>query len=95
MDLKRDKKARELAIADNRVGELDLEWNSEVLASLDADLSQFWRENELNALFKGFRDTTVDAPETKLDQAAELQKEMENEARTDLANRQTSIDVRR
>jgi DNA modification methylase len=74
LDLKRDKKARELAIADNRVGELDLEWNPEVLASLDADLSQFWRENELNALLKGFRDTTVDAPEPKLDQAAELQK---------------------
>jgi hypothetical protein len=35
LDLERDKKARELAIADNRVGELDLEWNSEVLASLD------------------------------------------------------------
>jgi DNA modification methylase len=74
LDLKKDKKARELAIADNRVGELDLEWNPEVLASLDADLSQFWRENELNALLKGFRDTSVDAPEPKLDQAAELQK---------------------
>ena len=29
LDLKRDKKARELAIADNRVSELDLEWNPE------------------------------------------------------------------
>jgi DNA modification methylase len=73
LDLKKDQKARELAIADNRVGELDLEWNPEVLASLDADLSQFWRENELNALLKGFRDTTLDAPEPKLDRAAELQ----------------------
>jgi transposase len=50
MDLKRDKKARELAIADNRVGELDLEWNLEVLASLGVDLDQFWNRNELNAL---------------------------------------------
>jgi hypothetical protein len=74
LDLTRDKKARELAIADNRVGELDLEWNSEVLASLDADLSQFWRENELSALLKGFRDDDIGAPEPKLDQAAELQK---------------------
>jgi DNA modification methylase len=74
LDLKKDKKARELAVADNRVGELDLEWNPEVLASLDADLSQFWRENELNALLKGFRDINVDTPEPKLDQAAQLQK---------------------
>jgi hypothetical protein len=31
LDLKRDKKARELAIADNRVSEIDLEWNTEIL----------------------------------------------------------------
>jgi DNA modification methylase len=74
LDLRTDKKARELAIADNRVSEIDLEWNPEVLASLDADLSRFWRENELNALLKGFRDSNIDAPEPKLDQAAELQK---------------------
>ena len=55
LDLKKDKKARELAIADNRVGEIDLEWNPEVLASLDVDLKQFWNENELNALLKDFR----------------------------------------
>ncbi|MGB7083082.1 MAG: hypothetical protein WBD54_15745, partial [Candidatus Acidiferrales bacterium] len=42
LDLVKDKKARELAIADNRVGELDLEWSPEVLASLDVDLTQFW-----------------------------------------------------
>ena len=40
-------KARELAIADNRVSEIDLEWNPEVPASLDVDLSQFWDEGEL------------------------------------------------
>jgi DNA modification methylase len=74
LDLRKDKKARELAIADNRVSEIDLEWNPEVLASLDADLSRFWRENELNALLKGFRDSNIDAPEPKLDQASELQK---------------------
>jgi len=74
LDLRKDKKARELAVADNRVGELDLEWSPEVLASLDADLSRFWRENELNALLKGFRDHDIGAPEPKLDRAAELQK---------------------
>ncbi|MGA7622738.1 MAG: hypothetical protein WCA91_04085, partial [Candidatus Acidiferrales bacterium] len=42
LDLKRDKKSRELAIADNRVGEIDLEWNTEVLASLDVDFERFW-----------------------------------------------------
>ena len=31
LDLERDKKARELAIADNRVSEIDLDWNAEVL----------------------------------------------------------------
>src|ERR1700690_2349411 len=74
LDLKRDKKARELAIADNRVGEIDLDWNPEVLASLDVDLTQFWNENELNSLLKDFRSNVLSAPEPKLDQAAELQK---------------------
>jgi DNA modification methylase len=73
LDLKKDQKARELAIADNRVGELDLVWNPEVLASLDVDLDLFWNENELNALLKDFRSTEPAAPEPKLDQAAELQ----------------------
>ena len=72
LDLAKDKKARELAIADNRVGELDLEWNPEVLALLDVDLKQFWNENELNALLKGFRSEAISAPEPKLDHAAEL-----------------------
>ena len=74
LDLQKDTKARELAIADNRVGELDLEWNPQVLAALDVDLRQFWNENELNALLKGFRNNELSAPEPKLDQAAELQK---------------------
>src|SRR5271167_1287968 len=74
LDLKKNTKARELAIADNRVGEVDLAWNPEVLASLDVDLKQFWNENELNALLKGFRSSDLSAPEPKIDQAAELQK---------------------
>lgn len=74
LDLRKDKKARELAIADNRTSEIDLDWNPEVLASLDLDLKQFWNENELNALLKGFRSSDLSAPEPKIDQAAELQK---------------------
>jgi DNA modification methylase len=79
LDLKRDKKARELAIADNRVSEIDLEWNPEVLASLDVDLTQFWNENELNALLKDFRSNDLSAPEPKVDQAADLQKKWNTE----------------
>jgi DNA modification methylase len=74
LDLKRDKKARELAIADNRASEIDLDWNPEVLASLDVDLSQFWNEGELSLLLKDFRSNELSAPEPKIDQAAELQK---------------------
>lgn len=74
LDLKRDKKARELAIADNRVSEIDLEWNPEVLASLDVDLSKFWNEGELNSLLKDFRSNELSAPRPKIDQAAELQR---------------------
>jgi hypothetical protein len=74
LDLKKQAKARELAIADNRVSEIDLEWNPEVLASLDVDLAQFWNENELKTLLKDFRSTELSAPEPKIDQAAELQK---------------------
>jgi DNA modification methylase len=79
LDLKKDKKARELAIADNRVGELDLEWNPEVLASLEVDLTRFWGEKELNALLKDFRSNEPSAPEPKIDQAAELQKKWKTE----------------
>jgi DNA modification methylase len=73
LDLTRDKKARELAIADNRVSEIDLEWSPEVLASLDVDLAKFWSEAELNGLLKDFRNGEFSAPEPKIDQAAELQ----------------------
>ena len=79
LDLKKDKKARELAIADNRVSELDLEWNPGVLALLDVDLKRFWNENELNALLKDFRSSELSAPEPKIDQAAELQRKWKTE----------------
>jgi hypothetical protein len=74
LDLTKDKKDRELAIADNRVSEIDLEWSPEVLASLDVDLAKFWSEAELNGLLKDFRNGEFAAPEPKIDQAAELQK---------------------
>jgi DNA modification methylase len=74
LDLKKDQKARELAIADNRVSEIDLEWNPAILASLDVDLRQFWGENELSSLLGEYRTGDLAAPLPKIDQAAELQK---------------------
>jgi len=54
LDLKTDLRAQGLAIADNRVGELDLEWDVDVLKQLQAegqDLSAFWTPEEFATLF--------------------------------------------
>ena len=54
LDLVTDPRARALAIADNRVGELDLEWDVDMLKQLHADgldLSAFWTDAEFAALF--------------------------------------------
>jgi hypothetical protein len=48
-----DPVARELALADNRVGEVNLEWDAEALQALHAsgqDLSAYFREEELAAI---------------------------------------------
>jgi hypothetical protein len=53
LDLQTDPRAQALAIADNRVGELDREWDAEMLKTLQADgfdLSAFWKDDELTAL---------------------------------------------
>ena len=52
LDLDTDTAARELAIADNRAGELGLEWDANMLAELgqEIDLSTFWERDELAAL---------------------------------------------
>jgi hypothetical protein len=50
LDLQADPKARELAIADNRVAQIDLEWDvDELKRELDdgVDLAKFWRDDEL------------------------------------------------
>ena len=47
---------RGLAYADNRVGQLSLEWDAEqVLADLNAgmDLSALWKQDELNEMMQG------------------------------------------
>lgn len=54
LDLATDPRAKALAIADNRVGELDLEWDVDMLKQLHADgldLSGFWTEAEFAELF--------------------------------------------
>lgn len=53
LDLLTDPKARELAIADNRVGELDLDWDPDALRQLHddgVDLSPFWTPDEFAEL---------------------------------------------
>jgi hypothetical protein len=75
LDLKTDLMAKELAIADNRSGELSLEWDSEVLAALaqDVDLSGFFTDKELKEL-GALTGDTPEAPDAKIDQAEELLK---------------------
>ena len=75
LDLKKDKKAKELAIVDNRSGELNLEWDDSVLTELskELDLGDLgFLDRELKAL--GLEISEPEAPEPKIDQAAELQK---------------------
>lgn len=70
-----DKAARELAIADNRASELGLEWDPEILKAFDAedvDLTPFWDDREL---VQFWANPSGEAPEPKLEQASELQKE--------------------
>jgi DNA modification methylase len=52
LDLQKDGKAKSLAIADNRAGELSLDWDPEILKALDAeiDLSGMFSGEELAAL---------------------------------------------
>lgn len=46
-----DPRAQRLALADNRVAQLDLSWDVEVLAGLDAaTLAELWTPDELSAL---------------------------------------------
>lgn len=59
LNLERDKKARELAIAENRTAQVDLAWNEDVLESIDADLSEFFDKIELDDLLNEGKGTKV------------------------------------
>lgn len=50
LDLGRDKKARELALAENRTAEVDLQWDPEILRTIDADLEELFDPIELDDL---------------------------------------------
>ena len=65
----RDKKARALAVADNRVGELDLEWETDVIAELkkSADLSPFFSEKEFNKMIGAKGDGSVPSVSMTMD----------------------------
>jgi DNA modification methylase len=73
LDLAKDSEAKALAIADNRVSEVDLAWAPAVLADLGKDikLGDFWNEDELNQVLGVQATTPLDA---SLDKAAELQR---------------------
>jgi len=48
LDLSTDKAAKALALNDNRVGEVDLSWDAEVLSQTDADLTELFEPIELD-----------------------------------------------
>jgi len=45
-----DKKAKELALSDNRVAEVDLAWDSEILKNTEVDLGEMFEPIELDNL---------------------------------------------
>ena len=62
LDLK-DPRARQLAIADNRAGEVSLEWDAEMLKALSGegvDLGPFWTGDELEKLLPTSTDLLTD-----------------------------------
>jgi hypothetical protein len=66
LDLETDARARALAVADNRVAELDLQWDPAMLGQLQADgldLGAFWTDGELQRLVG-----TLGAPDPAADQ---------------------------
>lgn len=73
LDLEADPRAKELAIADNRAGQVSLEWDADVLKELDSEinLEQFWSPQELEKLL-GKTVHFGDAAEPQIDKAEEL-----------------------
>jgi DNA modification methylase len=65
-------KARALATYDNRVGQLDLDWDIEALGAVDADvLGDLWNDKELEDMGWDFGEPAED-PGAQMDKAEEL-----------------------
>jgi DNA modification methylase len=81
LDLERDPNARELAIADNRTGQLNLEWAGDILQSLSSaiDLTAYFDATELKKLFPEPTGAATEGPEPKVDLADELQRKWNTE----------------
>ena len=86
LDLETDERARAMAYADNRVGQVDLTWDpSQIAADLEAglDLSSMFYPEELSAILEAAADellgTDAEPPEAQVDRAAELQAEWKTE----------------
>jgi DNA modification methylase len=76
-DLDIDSEAgRGLAIADNRTGEVSLEWDTDALLDIadTVDLTEFWKPDELDKLVKGWRDVPEEDYVPSIDKANELRK---------------------
>lgn len=76
-----DPRAARLGIAANRVAEVNLEWDTDVLASLlddGVDLTAFWHEDELEALL-GITPTVAEDPGAQVDRAEELREKWGSE----------------
>ena len=74
LDLATDPRAKELALADNRVQEVSLEWDPEALqrlAASGADLGPLWTHDELARVLRPAG--AIADPGAQLDRAAELQ----------------------
>ena len=59
LDLAKDERARKLAFADNRIAEVDLEWDAErIVAEVEAgiDLSGLWYDNEIEEMLRDVQD---------------------------------------
>lgn len=77
LDLETDQRAKKLALADNRVGQANLDWDANILAQLQAEdpalTKGLWTEGELAEVLRGAGGELPEAPEAQLDRAGELQ----------------------
>jgi DNA modification methylase len=65
--------AKRIAVRANRVGQIDLEWDAEVLAEMpESVLGELWNEDELKDLFGDIAAEPKDDPGAQTDKAEEL-----------------------